>query len=110
MSIEPSETKSVKMTSGQTFTIENQVHLPFKIGNRKFSETFLILPTTNLIILGNPFFKAHDMKISPKDGLLQFPELTLQLNEIKPINGPRQKPRAKKFSQQNVTELNHINK
>ena len=38
----------------------------------------------NSVILGNPFFKKHNITIDPRNNLLQLPDLTVQLNRILP--------------------------
>ena len=48
---------SVRMASGQRISVQNQVNLRFSIGIHSFTDSFLILPTMNNVILGNPFFK-----------------------------------------------------
>ena len=59
------------------------------LGNFKFTDSFLVLPKMNNIILGNQFFKKHSIDISPSNNLLKLPEMTYHLNEIKPKNSPR---------------------
>ena len=77
--------------------IETEVTLEFKLADMTFVESFLVLHAANSIILGNPFYKKHHIHISAKYNLLHFPDLTLQINEIKPPNEPRRINRVKKF-------------
>ena len=88
---------SVKMTGGQLVRIEKQAEIKFKLAHREFDEDFLVLSTTNSVILGNPFFVKHDISISPKQALIQFSDLTVQINEIKPVNEKRRSVRHKKI-------------
>ena len=85
----------VKMAGGQTIKVTCQVQICFKLAHRDFNENFLVLPSANSIILGNPFFKKHEINIFPAKNLIQFEDLTVQVNEIKPKNEPRRtiKPR-----------------
>ena len=87
---EPSFT-SVRMASGQKVTIKKQAKISFKIGIHTFQDSFLILPTMNRAILGNPFFKKHNIKIDPRHNLLHLPDLTVQLNQILPEQGQKSK-------------------
>ena len=86
---------SVKMAGGQVVRIEKQAEIKFKLAHREFVEDFLVLSSTNSVILGNPFFVKHDISISPKQALIQFPDLTVQINEIKPVNEKRRAVRHK---------------
>ena len=88
---------SVKMAGGQIVRIEKQAEIKFKLAHREFVEDFLVLSSTNSVILGNPFFIKHDISISPKQGLIQFPDLTVQINEIKPVNEKRRAVGHKKI-------------
>ena len=88
---------SVKMAGGQLVRIEKQAEIKFKLAHREFVEDFLVLSSTNSVILGNPFFVKHDISISPKQALIQFPDLTVQINEIKPVNEKRRAVRHKKI-------------
>ena len=88
---------SVKMAGGQLVRIEKQAEIKFKLAHREFVEDFLVLSSTNSVILGNPFFVKHDILISPKQALIQFPDLTVQINEIKPVNEKRRSVRHKKI-------------
>ena len=78
-----------KMASGQIVKVEKQALVTFQLAHKKFSESFLVLNSTNPVILGNPFFVMHDISISPKRGTIQFPDLTVQINEIKPADEKR---------------------
>ena len=86
------------MAGGQLVRIEKQAEIKFKLAHREFVEDFLVLSSTNSVILGNPFFVKHDISISPKQALIQFPDLTVQINEIKPVNEKRRAVRHKKIS------------
>ena len=48
---------SVRMASGQRFPVDEQAKITFQIGPHFFQDSFLILPTMNSVILGNPFSK-----------------------------------------------------
>ena len=62
--------------------------------NTHIQDSFLILPTMKCAILGNPFFKKHNIKIDPCHNLLDLPDSTVQLNQILPEQG--QKPKYTK--------------
>ena len=80
---------SIKMAGGQLVRIEKQAKIKIKLAHREFVEAFLVLSSTNSVILGNPFFVNHDISISPKQTLIQFPDLTVQINDIKPVKNKR---------------------
>ena len=82
---------SVRMASGQKVTIKKQAKISFKIGTHTFQDSFLILPTMNSAILGNPFFKKYNITIDPRHNLLHLPDLTVQLNQILPEKGQKSK-------------------
>ena len=92
-----SSLKQVRMAGGQLVSIETEVTIEFHMADMNFTETFLVLNSANSTILGNPFFKKHHIHVCPKYNLLHFPDLTLQINEIKPVNAPRRTNRVKKF-------------
>ena len=71
------------MASGRRVTVDKQAKFTFQIEPQ---DSFLILPTMNSIILGNPFFKNY-ITVDPKNSLLQLPDLTVQLNQILPEKG-----------------------
>ena len=81
--IEPSF-KNVKLASGSPIKITQAVEITFDMTNHRFTDTFLVLPTKNSVIIGNPFFKKNLIWICHAFNLLQLPNLTVQLNEIKP--------------------------
>ena len=81
--------KVVKLASGSPVQISQQAKIEFMLGNFKFTDSFLVLPKMNNIILGKQFFKKHSIDISPSNNLLKLPEMTYHLNEIKPKNSPR---------------------
>ena len=76
--------KNVKLASGAPINISKAVKITFDITNHEFTDTFLVLPTMNSVIIGNPFFKKNFIWICPAFNLLKLPNLTVQLNEIKP--------------------------
>ena len=87
--LETPDYKEVKLASGSPVQINQQAKIEFMLGNFKFTDSFLVLPKMNNIILGNQFFKKHSIDISPSNNLLKLPEMTYHLNEKKPKNGPR---------------------
>ena len=74
---------NVKVASGRTVEVLAQIEVKFKVNYHDFQDAFLILPSMNSVVLGNPFFKKYNMDISPGENLLKLPEMTYQLNEIK---------------------------
>ena len=80
---------SVRMASGQKIVIDKQAKISFSIGPHFFTDSFLILPTMNSVILGNTFFKKFHITIDPTNNLLKLPDLTVQLNEISAKRGKK---------------------
>ena len=91
LTIESPNFTSVRMASGQKIPIQKQVSLTFSIGLHSFKDSFLILPTMNNVILGNPFFKKQNITIDPRNNLLKLPDFTVQLSEMKPNQGKKRK-------------------
>ena len=64
---------SVRMASGQRVAVDKQAKISFQIGPDYFQDSFfLILPTMNNVILGNPVF--------PKNIILQSIRKTICYN------------------------------
>ena len=55
----PSEVSKVELASGQLILVRGQIEIVFSIAKNYFKEQFLVLPNTNSIILGNPFFQKQ---------------------------------------------------
>ena len=92
-----SSLKQMRMAGGQLVSIETEVTIEFHMADMNFTETFLVLNSANSTIIGNPFFKKHHIHVCPKYNLPHFPDLTLQIIKIKPVNAPRRTNRVKKF-------------
>ena len=89
---------NVKVASGRTVKVLEQVDVKFKIFERQFDNVFLILPSMNSVDLGNSFFKKkNNIEISPKENLLKLPDMTNQLNEIKIPSQGRKKTSKTKY-------------
>ena len=101
---------SVKLAGVQLVRIEKQAEIKFKLAHRGFVEDFLLLSLTKSVILDNPFFVKHDISISPKQALIQFPDLTIQINEIKPVNEKRPAVRHKQEALPFTQEDSHLHK
>ena len=87
---------NVKVASGRTVKVLAQVDVKFKVNDHNFQDSFLILPSMNSLVLGNPFFKKYNIEISPGENLLKLPEMTYQLNEIRiPKEGRRRIPKSR---------------
>ena len=87
---------NVKVASGRTVKVLAQVDVKFKVNDPNFQDTFLILPSMNSVVLGNPFFKKYINEISPDENLLKLPEMTYQLTEIRiPKEGRRKNPKSR---------------
>ena len=54
---EKKEWNQLRMAGGQTVNVQSQVQITFIMAHRQFSESFLVLPTANSIILGKPLFQ-----------------------------------------------------
>ena len=67
---------NLKVASGRTVKVLAQAVVKIEIIGHQFDEVFLILPSMNSVVLGNPFFKQYK-------NLLGIPVTTYQLNEIK---------------------------
>ena len=81
---------NVKVASGRTVKVFAQVDVKFKVNDHNFQDSFLILPSMNSVVLGNPFFKKYNIEICPGENFLKLPEMTYQLNEIRiPKEGKR---------------------
>ena len=89
--------KRVRMAGGQLVPIETELTIEFRLPDMTFVESLLVLHAANSIILRNPFYKKQHIHICAKYNLLHFPDLTLQIDEIKPPNEPRRINRVKKF-------------
>ena len=63
----------VKVASGRTVKVLAQVDVEFKINEHQFDDVFLILPSMNSVVLGNPFFKKYNIELSPGENLLKLP-------------------------------------
>ena len=87
---------NVKVASGRTVKVLAQIEVKFHVNLHEFQDIFLILPSMNSVVLGNPFFKKYNIEISPADNLLKLPDMTYQLNEIKiPREGRRKIPKTR---------------
>ena len=87
---------NVKVASGRTVKVLAQVDVKFKVNDHSFQDSFLILPSRNSVVLGNPFFEKSNIEISPGENLLKLPEMTCQLNEIRiPKEGRRKIPKSR---------------
>ena len=72
------------MAPGRRVPIDKQAKISFQIGPHFFEYSFLILPTMNSVILGNPFLKKLKITVDPRKNFLQLPVLTVQLNQVLP--------------------------
>ena len=87
---------NIKVASERTVKVLAQVDVKFKVNDHNFQDSFLILPSMNSVVLGNPFFKTYNIEISPGENLLKLPEMTSQLNEIRiPKEGRRRIPKSR---------------
>ena len=99
----PSEVNKVKLASGQLIPVRGQIELTFSIAKHPFKEKFLVLPNTNSIILGNPFFKNNSIELYPKENLMELPDITLQLNEIQP--NPKEKQAKPQYTVRTLEKI-----
>ena len=53
---------NVKVAAGQTVKALAQVDVKFKVNDHNFQDSFLILPSMNSVVLGNPFFKKYPVR------------------------------------------------
>ena len=86
---------NVKVASGRTVIVLAQEEVKFKVNNHDFKDAFLISPSMNSVVLGNPFFKKYFIEISPGENLLKLPEMNYQLNEIKIPKGRKKIPKTR---------------
>ena len=89
--------KHVKIAGGQSVEVTAQVSSTFKLAYVTLTETFIVLPKSNSIKIGNEIFIKLDITINPKSSLLDFPHLTVSKNEFRANNEPRPAARAKRF-------------
>ena len=73
----------VKMASGRLIKIIGKCRNKFQLDKFEFHNEFLVLPAMNSMILGNPFFKKHDIDVCPTRNLLKLPQMTFHMNNIK---------------------------
>ena len=94
--LKPASFLSVKVASGRNVKVLGEIDIQFKINEHKFEGTFLILPSMNSVVLGNPFFRKYSFEISAGDNILKLPEMTYELNEIKtPSEGRKMIPKRR---------------
>ena len=94
--LQPASFVNVKVASERNLKVLGQIEVQFKINEHKFADTFLILPSMNCVVLGNPFFGKQSIEISPGDNILKLPEMTYELNEIKtPSEGRKMVPKRR---------------
>ena len=87
---------NVKVASGRAVKVLAQVDVKFKVNDHNFQDSFLILPSMNSVVLGNPFYKKYNNEISPGANLLKLQKMTYQLNEIRtPKEGRRKNPKSR---------------
>ena len=87
---------NVKVASRRTVKVLPQVNVKFKIIEHHFDDVFLILPSRNSVVLGNPFFKKYKIEICPGENLLELLDMNYQLNEIEiPSQGRKKFPKTK---------------
>ena len=65
---------SIKMAGGQLVRIEKQVEIKFELAHREFVEDYLVLSSSNSVILGNPFFIEYSLfQLAQKKALFNSP-------------------------------------
>ena len=60
---------NVKVASGRTVKVLAQIQVKFHVNHHEFTDTFLIPPSMNSVVIGNLFFKKYNIEISPADNL-----------------------------------------
>ena len=85
------------MANGNIVKIDKAIKVTFKLGTQTFTEDFLVLIVTTPVILGNQFFVKHKVSICQGQIYIEFPDQTLQINEIKPEKQPRRVVKRKKI-------------
>ena len=93
------------MASGRSLQVIGEIALKFRIRDFEFEENFRILPTTNSIFSGSPFFTKHHVGIFPAEKLWKFPEMTLQVNEINEKGYRRRFRSTVKFSAKTIRQV-----
>ena len=56
---------NVKIASRSNVKVRGQIDFQFKIIEHNFEDTFLILPSRNSVVVGNPFFCKYSIEINP---------------------------------------------
>ena len=57
---------NLKVASGRNVKVLGQIEGQFKFNEHNFRDTFLILPSLNSVVLGNPFFRKYSIEINPR--------------------------------------------
>ena len=63
--LQQASTLNMKVASGRTVKVLAQVDVKFKNIEHQFDDVFLILPSMNIVVLGNPFFIKYKIEVSP---------------------------------------------
>ena len=61
---------NVNLASGRTVKVLAQVDVKVKVNDHTFQDSFLILPSLESVVLGNPFFRKYDIEIHLGENLL----------------------------------------
>ena len=87
---------NVKEASRRTVKALAQVDVNLKTNEHQFDDVFLLLPSMNSVVLGNPFFKKYNIEINPGENILILSDMNYHLKEIKtPSQSRREIPRTK---------------
>ena len=66
-----------KFAAGQLIPVRGQIQLEYSIAKHSSREHFVVIPSTNSIILGNLFFKNNSIELYPKENRMKLQYLTL---------------------------------
>ena len=58
--------RNVKLASGKPVPVTQSIRINFYIANHEFTDDFMVLPTMNSVIIGNPFIKKNSIWIKKK--------------------------------------------
>ena len=79
----------IQAANGESCPVMFKTIIAFDIDKYQFREEFLVLKDMNTPLLGLPFFKYNGIDILTTTGMLQLPDMTVQLNSmLKPLQNP----------------------
>ena len=79
----------IQAANGKSCPVLFKTIIAFNFCGHQFQEEFLVLPEKNTPLLGLQFFKYKGINILTSTGMLQLPNMTVQLNSLlEPLQNP----------------------